>query len=117
MRTEFKIIQLKRNPQDELVVEVNYVINFKHGGQSDRYVGSETLTGDASSADFIPFSALTEMVVITWVEEALGAEKIAKIESMKLASLQARVDKINNPEFLLGKPWSDFRFNFGRLLK
>ena len=78
MRTEFKIIQLKRNPQDELVVE---------------------------------------MVVITWVEEALGAEKIAKIESVKLASLQARVDKINNPEFLLGKPWSDFRFNFGRLLK
>lgn len=105
MTTGFKIIQLKRIPQDELVIEVTYTINFNHGGLSDRYVGSETLTGDTSNPDFIPFSALTEAVVITWVEGALGAEKIAAIESEKLISLQAKVDKINNPEFLLGKPW------------
>ena len=114
MTTEFKIIQLKRDPQDGLVIEVTYTINFNHGGLSDRYVGSETLTGDTSSPDFIPFTALTEAVVITWIEEVLGAEKIAAIENEKLASLQAKVDKINNPEFLLGKPWDDIGWAFNK---
>lgn len=105
MTTNFNIAQLKRNPSNGLVVEVVYILNFNHEGESDRHVGFLNLNGDPTDPAFIPFENLTEEIVINWVKADLGEEKIAKIEAEYLARLQDVVEKKNNPTELLGTPW------------
>ena len=105
MTTTWQIAQLKRNPSTELVFEVTYIMNFKHEGESDRLVGVTTLTGDPTDPAFIPYENLTEAIVLDWVKDSLGQEKIDEIEASFLAKLEAIIEKKANPEFLTGTPW------------
>jgi hypothetical protein len=105
MITTWQIANLKRQPDTELVFEVTYIMNFAHEQESDRNVGVVTLTGNASDPSFILYEDLTEATVIQWVQDKLGAEKIAEMEASALARLQAAHDKKVNPEYLMGTPW------------
>jgi hypothetical protein len=105
MTTTWQIVNLKRQPDTELVFEVTYIMNFTHEQESDRHVGMVTLTGNVSDPSFIPYEDLTEATVIQWVQDELGAEKITEIEASALARLQAAHDKKLNPEYLMGTPW------------
>jgi hypothetical protein len=105
MTTTWQIANLKRTPDTELVFEVTYIMNFAHEQESDRHVGMVTLTGNASDPSFIPFGDLTEATIVQWVQDELGAEKIAEIEASALARLQTAHDKKVNPEYLMGTPW------------
>jgi hypothetical protein len=51
--------------------------------------------------ELIPFSELTEQLVISWVQHQLTGEKVAEIE----AALQAQLDEQHQPTKAAGLPW------------
>jgi hypothetical protein len=105
METNWKVLNLKRVASNGLVTEAVYVMNFELKEQKERHIGVLKLTGDETSDDFIPFEELTEEKVLEWVKAELGNEKIKKIQDSFEAILQAKIDKIENPEFLEGVAW------------
>jgi hypothetical protein len=106
METNWKILNLKRLPNNDLVTEVTYVINFKLENQEDRHIGNVKLEGDINDPNFIPYEDLTEAKVLEWVKSSIGEEKITQLETSFSTRLQERIDRINNPEVLQGIPWN-----------
>ena len=105
METIWKILNLKRTPSNDLVIEVNYSITFKLENEIDKRFGAVTLEGDANDPNFVPYSDLTEEMVIGWVKSMLGSESISALESKLQEELQSIIDKKNNPEFIQENPW------------
>ena len=103
----WKIANLERNLADGRVNAVHYTVNAlsdqvdpnsESGGfYSAGAYGSVGLEGDVTT----PFENLTEEVVVGWVKEQFGAEKVAEIE----AALQAQIDRKITPVTATGKPW------------
>ena len=50
----------------------------------------------------IPFDNLTEEIVVGWVKDKFGDEKVAEIET----ALQAQLDEKHAPTKQAGVPWS-----------
>ena len=100
----WKVANLERNVSDGMVYTVHYTINAVSDqkdpdGQfySAGAYGSLGFDGEVTT----PFENLTEEVVIGWVKEQLGAEKVAEIE----AALQAQIDEKVAPTKAAGVPW------------
>jgi hypothetical protein len=103
----WKVANLERNLADGRVGTVHYTVNAlsdtvdpssESGGfYSAGAYGSVGLDGDVTT----PFEQLTEEVVIGWVKEQFGAEKVAEIE----AALQAQIDEKVAPTKAAGVPW------------
>jgi hypothetical protein len=105
MTTSWKIENIKRIPSNGLVIEVTYVITFNNQKLESREIGICKLTGSPQDPNFIPFEQLTEEIVINWVKNDLGPEKINSMISKNEVRLQEMINKLNNPEFLIGLPW------------
>lgn len=105
MTTNWNIVQLKRKPDNGLVFEVIYTINFELNGEVDRKVSVLELEGDINEPDFIPFENLTQENVLYWIQTTLGQSTISEIETEFKTRLEKRIDRKNNPEYLTGKPW------------
>lgn len=105
MQTNWNIIQMKRKPDNGLVFEVTYVMNFKLENKEDRHIGSVVLEGNPEDENFIPYEDLTKEIVLDWIQTELGEQEIQKIQTDMESRLQNRIDKENNPEFLQGIPW------------
>ena len=103
----WKIANLERNVADGKVYTVHYTVNAlsdqpdpnsEEGGfYSAGAYGSIGLDGEVTT----PFENLTEEVVVGWVKEQIGAEKVAEIE----AALQAQIDEKAAPTKAAGVPW------------
>jgi len=103
----WKVANLERNVADGKVYTVHYTVNAlsdtvdpnsESGGfYSAGAYGSVGLDGEVTT----PFEQLTEEVVIGWVKEQFGAEKVAEIE----AALQAQIDEKVAPTKAAGVPW------------
>jgi len=103
----WKVANLERNVADGKVYTVHYTVNAlsdtvdpnsESGGfYSAGAYGSLGLDGEVTT----PFADLTEEVVIGWVKEQFGAEKVAEIE----AALQAQIDEKIAPTKAAGVPW------------
>ena len=52
-------------------------------------------------AALVPFADLTEDIVVGWIKDKLGADKVANIE----AQLQAQLDEQTAPTKASGVPW------------
>ena len=107
MEKNWTIADLKRYPENGLVFDVTYIINFTLEDIQDRHVGRLQLEGNPEDKNFIPFDELTEETVIEWVKETLGEDKINEIYSNMETRLEDKVDRKNNPPFLEGKPWDE----------
>lgn len=105
METNWKILNLKREVDNGLVIEVTYVMNFKLQGESDRKIGVIKLEGDENDPNFIPFEELTEEIVLDWVKSELGQEEIDNIKTQHQTRLEKKIHKKLNPEYLDGLPW------------
>ncbi len=101
MSTTFNwnISQLERETQDGYVFTVHYTVNAQDGTYSAGAYGSLGL--ERPEGDLIPFSELTEEVVVGWVKEKFGEEKITEIET----ALQAQLDEQRQPTKAAGLPW------------
>ena len=103
----WKVANLERNVADGKVYTVHYTVNAlsdqpdpnsEEGGfYSAGAYGSLGFDGEVTT----PFADLTEEIVIGWVKEQFGAEKVAEIE----AALQAQIDEKAAPTKAAGVPW------------
>ena len=96
------IAQLERNTADGGVVVAHYRVDAVDGEYTIGAYGTQSFTPDASADDFVAFEYLTEEIVIGWVKDAFGAEKVSEIE----AALAAKIDEQKNPTVVAGTPWS-----------
>lgn len=95
---EWKVANLERETADGFVFTVHYTVNASNEAYSSGAYGS---LGLERPDNLIPFSNLTEDLVISWVKEKFGAEKVAEIE----AALQAQIDEQQHPTKAAGVPW------------
>lgn len=92
------IANLERETKDGFVFTAHYTINAADDTCNAGAYGS---IGFERPKNLIPFSQLTESVVVGWVQEALGEEKVSEIE----AALQAQLDEQRAPSKAAGVPW------------
>jgi hypothetical protein len=95
------IAQLERETADGYVFTAHYTIDANDGTYTAGAYGS--LGFERPEDDLIPFADLTEEIVIGWVKEKFGEEKVAEIE----AALQAQLDEQRQPTRASGLPWSN----------
>ena len=100
MTTDFqwKIANLERETQDGFVYNAHYTISASDGTYSSSAYGS---IGLERPDTLIPFDDLTEGMVVGWVKEKLGDEKVTEIE----AALQSQIDEKRAPSKASGTPW------------
>jgi hypothetical protein len=96
--TTWHIAQLERETSDGFVFTAHYTIDSKNEAYNAGAYGS---IGFERPENLIPYSNLTEDLVISWVKEALGDDKITEIE----AALQAQLDEQAHPTKQAGVPW------------
>jgi len=90
---------MERETSDGYVFTVHYTVN----AQDDTYsAGAYGSLGLERPDNLIPFADLTEEIVIGWVKEQFGTEKVTEIE----AALQSQLDEQRNPTKAAGLPWS-----------
>jgi hypothetical protein len=95
----WRIANLERETQDGFVYTAHWVIDANDGTYSSGAYGS---VGFERHDDLVPFSELSEEMVVGWVKEHFGAEKVAEIET----SLQQQLDQQRNPTKAAGVPWA-----------
>jgi hypothetical protein len=96
--TTWKITNLERETSDGFVFTAHYTVDAKDDTYASSAYGS---IGFERPDNLIPFADLTEAEVVSWVQEALGEEKVAEVE----AALQAQLDEQRNPTKAAGVPW------------
>ena len=94
------IAQLERETADGLVITAHYTVDAKDDVYSAGAYGS--LGFERPEEDMIPYADLTEEIVIGWVKEKFGDEKVAEIE----AALQKQLDEQRSPTVAQGLPWA-----------
>ena len=106
MTTTWQIFDTKYQTADGLITDVVYGCTAKLEQEVSRVVAEVQLTGNSSTQGFIPYSELSESILVEWVKQLLGAEQVATIEASiqqslldKKAAQQAQVVKN-------GLPWS-----------
>ena len=100
MATTFswKIANLERETADGFVYTCHYTVNADDGTYTSGAYGS---LGLERPETLIPYSQLTEEIVVGWVKDKFGEEKVAEIE----AALQAQLDEKHAPSKAAGVPW------------
>jgi hypothetical protein len=101
MTTTFtwKISQLERETLDGYVFTAHYVVDANDGTYNSGAYGSIGL--ERPEGDLIPYSELTEDVVVAWVLQKLGDEKVLEIH----AALDNQIDEQRQPTKQAGVPW------------
>jgi len=103
MSTTFSwnIVNLERHTADGVVFTVHYNVDAEDGTYSAGVYGSLGLEAPEPDS-MMPFDSLTEEVVVSWVKDKFGDEKVAEIE----AALQAQLDEKHALSKASGVPWS-----------
>lgn len=106
MTTNWKIAGMKRLTDNGLVIEATYIFNAEEGNVLDRKVGNLTFSGSPEDPGFVPYSALTEEIVLGWVFNELGSEKI-QIETEVTTRVTERYNQQQNNPYSNGLPWNN----------
>ena len=103
MATEFNwgVAQLERQLSDGTVYTVHYTIEAFDGTYRSSAYGSLGLEAPDED-EMIPYADLTPEIVVEWVKEKFGEEKVDEIE----AALQAQIDQQKTPTTGTGLPWA-----------
>ncbi len=92
------IANLERETADGFVLIAHWTLSAADGTYASSAYGS---LGFERPDKLIPYADLTEQMVIGWVQDAFGAEKVTEIE----AALQAQLDEQRHPSKASGMPW------------
>jgi hypothetical protein len=99
--TKWDIANLERHVNDGVVYTVHYTVShFEDGEQAGAY-GSIGLEAP-EPGKLIPYADLTAEIVVGWVKNYFGDEKVAEIE----AALSAQVQEKLHPTSASGVPWN-----------
>ena len=96
----WKIANLERETADGFVFTVHYTVGADNGTYTAGAYGS---LGLERPDTLIPFDDLTEGMVVGWVTEKLGAEKVTEV----LDALQGQLDEKHAPTKATGVPWTN----------
>lgn len=100
----WNIVTMERHINDGVVYTVHWTVGAERTVNADIYTagsyGSIGL-GEPDPQAFIPYEDLTPEIVIDWVQQALGEEQVAQIES----SLSKNLDTQEHPVDSFGVPW------------
>jgi hypothetical protein len=95
----WKIANLERETDDGYVFTAHYTVNAEDGTYTAGAYGSIGL--ERPEDEMIPFADLTEEIVIGWVKDKFGEEKVTEIET----ALQAQLYEQHAPNKAQGVPW------------
>jgi hypothetical protein len=102
------IANLEREAADGYVFTAHYVI-AAISDQLDSEGNPYTASGYGSiglerpiKKKLVPFENLTADLVVGWVKDKLGADRVAEVE----AALTAQIEERINPTKLAGLPWN-----------
>ncbi len=93
------IAQLERETADGYVFVAHYTIDANDGTYNAGAYGS--IGFERPEEGMIPFADLTEEIVIGWVKEKFGDEKVLEIEE----ALQGQIEEQHHPSKASGMPW------------
>jgi hypothetical protein len=93
------IANLERETEDGFVFTAHYTVNANDGTYSSGAYGS---IGFQRPENLVPFADLTQELVVSWVQEALGGEE--KVNEIQ-AALQGQIDEQRHPTKAAGVPW------------
>ncbi len=91
------INNLERNTADDTVITAHWNASLTDGELTASAYGSQSFTRDADSPTYIPFDALVESDVVSWLDLDEGLE----------ANLQAQLDEQKTPTTVSGTPWQE----------
>ena len=95
------VANMEHYTSDGVVFTVHYTVNAEDGTYSSGAYGSVGLE-KPNAGEMIPYADLTEEIVVGWVKDHFGEEKVDEIE----AALQAQLDQQHAPTTAPGVPWS-----------
>ena len=98
---EWRIANMEHYTADGVVFTVHYTISANDGTYSSSAYGSIGLEKPDPSA-MVPYANLTEELVVGWVKQNFGDEKVEEIE----AALQQQLDQQHAPTTAPGLPWA-----------
>ena len=90
---------LERETADGFVYTAHYTVSAKSAAYSASAYGS---IGFERPEDLVPYSDITEEMVVQWVKDALTEEKVDQIEE----ALQNQLDEQAAPTKAAGVPWT-----------
>jgi hypothetical protein len=91
------IANLERNVADGKVTTIHYTVTATDGTYQASAYGSIGVDGDITT----PFKDLTADIVIGWVKDHFGADKVAEIEQ----ALAEQIEQQRAPKTAAGLPW------------
>ena len=94
----WKIAQLDRETADGYVFTAHYTVEASDETYKAGAYGS---IGFERPETLVPYSDLTEEIVVGWVKDQLTEENVAQVE----AQLQAQLDEQKTPTKASGMPW------------
>lgn len=97
----WSVVDLKRKTEDGYVFNVEWRVDATNGTYIEGAYGS---IGLERPETLIPFDSLTTDIVIQWVKDYYGAEKVTEVEE----ALAARIAEKESPTEASGLPssWS-----------
>jgi len=105
MKVTWKILDTKRQTLDGVIIEVTYLCEARLEQNIEKTMSRIALTGDPTLPNFIPFSNLTEEVIIEWVKLTLGQEQVSSIETSVKTSILAQKAAKDALTIENGLPW------------
>ena len=94
------IANLEHETADGFVYTAHYTISAKNAAYSASAYGS---IGFERPDSLVPYSDLTEEIVVGWVKDTLTEEKVEQIED----ALQSQLDEQAAPTKAAGVPWGN----------
>jgi len=105
----WNINTLDRELSDGVVYTVHWTLNASRPNPNvsgESYTagayGSEGYQADPSDPGFVSYDNLTPEICIGWVQDSLGSEGVASLES----GLSANLDEQEDPTEAAGVPWA-----------
>lgn len=105
MTTTWQIFDTKYQTVDGVVTKVVYGCTTQLGNEIARKVAELELIGDSSAQAFIPYSELSENVILQWVKASLGVEQVATIEEVLQQTVVDRKSAKELETVKSGLPW------------
>lgn len=91
-----------KDKKKEVVNNVHWRYTAKDGDYFAEVYGSQGLDTDKIT-NFVPYKDITKELVVGWLEEAMGAEKIAEFQT----NLAAAIEQQKNPPVVTPPlPWA-----------
>lgn len=104
---DWNISQLECYPEHEGEANVVFTIHWRYGATDGDYFadvyGSQGVSVEIDPENFIAYEDLTKADVVGWLEDVMGAEKIAEMK----ANLASQIDNLKNPPVVRPSlPWA-----------